>query len=147
MSNKSGNKFIRKIRERLGMTQQGISEKMGCSRSTYHNFESGKTSVLSHAAQKFIEATGCDEAELVLGITMPKNQDGTLMQEPDFDQIRKDIIADYEGRLERKNMEIESLNKQLNEKIQMIAAQDRTIGNLERENARMEKRLARYEAD
>jgi len=69
------------------------------------------------------------------------------MQEPDFEQMRKDIVTDYEGQLERKNLEIESLRKQLDEKIQLVAAQERTISNLERENARMEKRLSRYETD
>jgi len=138
---------VLKIRKRLDLTQEQTAEKMKCSRATYCNLEYGETSVFSKTALKFIKASGCSEVELVTGIAFPVNQDGTLMQEPDFEEQKRAIVRDYERRLEAERREKEKAQEMSLEKDKTIRAQDKTITSLEQAVKRLEKELERYSPD
>ena len=58
---------IRRVRINSGYSQDEIADKMGIERSTYSNFELGKTRLLSRNMSKFSNVTGLSEEEILLG--------------------------------------------------------------------------------
>lgn len=114
---------IRKCRERLGMSQARMAEELGIGRTTYVNFETGKTSVFSKTLRMFSEKTGIPEEEILLGF----NPEEELRDIKDFEEGRKAIIQEYE-------MRIATLSDQIAASKEVIKAHELTIDTLKSTN-------------
>lgn len=55
---------IRKLREERDLTQSEMAEELGIGRTTYVNFESGKTRLFSQTLSKFAAFMGVSEEEI-----------------------------------------------------------------------------------
>lgn len=56
---------IKELREEKGMTQMELAERMNCTRSMIHAYESGTRKPKIEMIGRFAEGLGCDVAELV----------------------------------------------------------------------------------
>ena len=57
---------IRRVRVRKGYSQDEMADLMGIERSTYSNFELGKTMLFSKNMTRFAEVVGMTEEEILL---------------------------------------------------------------------------------
>jgi len=57
---------IRRVRMRLGYSQDDMAELMDIERSTYSNFELGKTKLFGSSMTKFAKAVNMSEEEILL---------------------------------------------------------------------------------
>ena len=57
---------IRRVRMRLGYSQDDMADLMGIERSTYSNFELGKTKLFGSSMSKFASAVKMSEEEILL---------------------------------------------------------------------------------
>lgn len=62
---------IRAARVNCGMTQQNLADKMGVSRRTIHNWESGKKAPSKEHITVFCDVTGTDQDDLFLPLKFP----------------------------------------------------------------------------
>ncbi|MBQ1682692.1 MAG: helix-turn-helix transcriptional regulator [Bacteroidales bacterium] len=59
--------YIKKLRIQGGYSQDEMADLMGIERSTYSNFELGKTNLFSRNLAKFARVIGKDEEDILLG--------------------------------------------------------------------------------
>lgn len=74
---------IKEIRKETGYTQQQMADMMDVERTTYINFENGKTNLSKHL-ERFIEITGSSAAEIFSGGPVT---DGYLQESSIFDRL------------------------------------------------------------
>ncbi len=99
---------IRRIRLQRGYSQDEMADLMGVERSTYSNFETGKTKLFSKSMSRFAEVLGITEEEIILGGPRPLTagylQEGTL----------EDRMEAIESKLDTLNELLRQLNDALN---------------------------------
>lgn len=115
---------IRKIREKMNLTQQKMSEMMKVSRTAYRNLETGNTAIFGRTFSRFLKASGKDFEDIIFQDSTPGN---ILNDRPDINEIRKQIVADYEERLSEKN-------EQISQRDRLIEEKNTTINSLTRSN-------------
>lgn len=83
--------LIRKERLSRGLSQEEMADRMGIQRSTYGNFERGKTNLISPMMYRFATALGTSPEE-IWGIEAPRAVHGYL-QEGDLED-RLEVLED-----------------------------------------------------
>lgn len=121
---------IRKIRENAGLSQAAMADELGIGRTTYINFETGKTNLYCKTLKKFASHFKMKEADIVAS----DREDGLLEDKHNFDEQKKELVRDYEGRLE-------ILNEKLRAAQQLIQAQGQAIKTLTQTNTFLMSRL------
>lgn len=124
---------IRKIRESLGLSQAAMADELGIGRTTYVNFENGKTRIYNKTLSKLAGYVGMSEREVLLGTTEDK-----VLSDNDWEEERKELILDYEKRLQ-------NLRERCQSAEQVISAQQITIKTLSDSNKFLLKQLGKDE--
>jgi len=114
---------IRKLREGRGLSQTAMADELGIGRTTYINFETGKTKLYSKTLSKFAKFTGQKEEDIV----SEGSEDDFLREEPDYETEKKAIITEYERRIEVLEGKLEAANR-------VISANEETIKTLSATN-------------
>ena len=109
---------IRRFRESNGYSQTSMADELGIGRTTYINFETGKTRLFCKTLEKLARYFGVTEEDILTG----KPEEDDLLQASLIDE-KKLIIQEYENR-------IAALNEKLDAAEKIIAANERTIRTL-----------------
>lgn len=121
---------IRKIREEAGLSQAMMADELGIGRTTYVNFETGKINLFCKTLTKFAQHFGMHEQDILSS----GEKDSLLEERKNFDEQRKELIRDYERRLELLAEKVKTLQ-------QLVHTQDQTIKTLNQMNAYLLSRL------
>ena len=100
---------IRNAREKKGFSQGEMANQMGVDRSTYINFEHGRTQIISEHLPAFAKIIGMSEEELLLGESEPGSH---YLHEGDVSEQ----IDDLSLRLERIELNLELILAKLDTK-------------------------------
>jgi len=107
-----------------------MADELGIGRTTYINFETGKTNLFCKTLTKFALHFGLKEEDVI----SCGSKDTLLEERRDFDSQKKELIREYENRLE-------ILMEKLKTATQLIQSQDQTIKTLTQTNAFLMSRL------
>lgn len=113
-------KRIRDAREKMGLSQEEMAQRLGIKRNAYRAFEAGSTQLVNLRLKDFAEQTGCTQEFLLLGYEPARPQTEILRTMRHYEQSIRDLRTDYENRLEAKD-------QVLRDKDALIASLDRTI--------------------
>lgn len=95
---------IRRIRFRKGYSQDEIADLMGVERSTYSNFETGRTKLFCRCMTLFAEAVGMTEEEILMDngpLTSGYLQAGGLEDRVDSLERKIDKLLEAVERLDK----------------------------------------------
>ena len=112
--------YIRRLREGAGLSQGAMADELDIGRTTYINFETGRTKPFSRCMSLFAGFFGKSESDLIVESLGPGHGDGLLEQvSGDAEKIRRTLVDDYERKLSVLMDERDALRKRLenNEKI------------------------------
>ena len=98
--------YIKKLRIQSGYSQDEMADLMGIERSTYSNFELGKTNLFSPNLAKFAQVLKISEEEILQGESRPR---GYLSEGEVSDRI--DALSD---KIEVLSRRIETLTETIN---------------------------------
>ncbi len=100
---------IRSFRERLGLSQADMAYELGIGRTTYINFETGKTNLYCKTLMKIVDHFGVDPKDVLGG------REESLLEEKRRDEKERTraIVNDYEDRLGQLREKISSLENVL----------------------------------
>lgn len=130
---------IRKVREQLGLSQAAMADELGIARSTYVNFESGRTQIFCKCLRRFVKYIGTSEQKLLFG---EQSREGKFLGEGGHDDdIRKAIVQDYEDKLSVKDALIAESSLKLSESEARVSSQESIIKNLLATNAYLLSKL------
>lgn len=96
MSEKKILDHIRNLREELGMSQAALADELGIGRTSYVNFEKGKTKLFCKTLTKFADYCGLSELEVING---GRHNNELLYDNSNAEEMRQALIEDYENRL------------------------------------------------
>ena len=122
MDNQSVKNNISRIRKDRRITKKEMAERLGLSRTAYHNIENGDTKLLSENISKVADAMNVPVEEVVLGY-MPREYTAHEL---------KEIQEDYDSRLAAKDREIEMLNDVILSLKDTLRTKDEIISMLRR---------------
>ncbi len=111
---------IRDAREKAGLTQEEMADRIGIGRTTYINFENGQTNLFSKNLHKMVAVLGVSEEELLFG---PRPDQGLLDEISGWEVRKQQFIDDYENRLAELREQLEAARRE-------IAKRDKTIATL-----------------
>jgi len=111
---------IQRIRQEKKISQKEIAEKLGISRTAYANLEKGRTRIVNEHVEKFAEITGVSTAELVLGYKIPENLNTLEKAQAEYGRKRKEIIDEYELRIEKLNETIADLEQKVSDLRELV---------------------------
>lgn len=100
---------IRIAREKKGISQGEMASRMGIDRSTYINFEHGRTQIISEYLPQFASLMDISEEELVFGESEPRSY---YLHEGDISEQ----IDELSLRLERVELNLELILAKLGKK-------------------------------
>lgn len=119
----------------MHLTQTEMANRMGMSRGTVVNLESGNIVVVPNSVLNFCKATGISLLEIIQAL-YPDYCDNLLKEEVRYKEMLRQTVDDYENRLTEKNREIEN-QKELNRALQQaIDVQKQMLGMYERQSAK-----------
>lgn len=124
MDEQAVKKNIRRIREKLGLSQQAMADSLGVSRTAYRNFENGDTRIFSTYVSRLASLSSMTEEEVVFG--------GRLDEDGNCEEKLKNVINDYEARLNEKNLLIASKDELIRSQLHTIKLQEQMISMLSR---------------
>ncbi len=96
MNSDSIHRQIRHIREAAGLSQAAMAEELGIGRTTYINFETGKTKLFSAVLSAFLEYFKLSESEVLASSNIDS---GVLAENPNFEEMKRTLTEEYEKRL------------------------------------------------
>ena len=98
--------YIKKLRVKSGYSQDEMADLMGIERSTYSNFELGKTNLFSPNLAKFAQVLGLSEDEILQGEPKPRGyvSEGEL----------SDRIDELSGKIDILSCQVETLTETIN---------------------------------
>ena len=111
---------IQRIRQEKKISQKEIAEKLGISRTAYANLEKGRTRIVNEHVEKFAEITGVSTAELVLGYKIPENLNTLEKAQAEYGRKRKEIIDEYERRIEKLTNTIADLEQKVSDLRELV---------------------------
>ena len=121
---------IRRVREQAGFSQEEMAEMLGVGRTTYINFETGRSRLLHHLLEPMAERLGLSLEELLFG-----PRDDRLLEDGKALQLAQQSLRDeYEQRFA-------AMDEQLRAANQVIEAQGTTIRTLTDANQFLMKQL------
>ncbi len=88
---------IRRARLKKGYSQDDMADLMGIERSTYSNFELGKTKLFAKCMTRFAETLGMSEEEILLDgspLTAGYLQAGVLEDRIDAQELKLDRLSE-----------------------------------------------------
>ena len=97
--------FFKKIRREMHLSQEELAGRMGITRGTYINLESGKTQIVTDSVLKFCQATGISLLE-VIQACYPEYCSTLLREDAHYKELLKQTVNEYEDRLAAKNEEL-----------------------------------------
>lgn len=108
--------YIRKLREDAGLSQGAMADELGIGRTTFINFETGRTKAFSRCMSLFADYFGKSESELVVESLGLKNESGLLEEgRGDAERLRRALIDDYEQKLSVLREDRDALQKRLDD--------------------------------
>ena len=122
---------IKTLREEHGLSQSTLADELGIGRTTYLNFETGKTRLYSKTLTAVANYFQVDEEELLCG---KKPSDKVLRDIESFEERRLALINEYESR-------ISTLNTKLQEAQEIIKSNKQIIQSLTQTNQFLISRL------
>ena len=111
---------IRRAREQAGFSQEKMAEELGVGRTTYVNFETGRSRLFSSLLDRMADRLGKSVEEILFG-ERPDEQ--LLRDEAALEEWRSSLVADYESRLSALQEKVDALAR-------VIDVQDTTIRTL-----------------
>jgi len=126
---------LARAREASMLSQSEAALRLGINRASFIKLEKGRTRILNRHIPELARIYGVSVEELLLGY-MPIENSSLFLE--DRKAERKQMIDDYEARLE-------ILNKTIASQEQAIQNLEGKVQLLERLNRRLEKDLERYE--
>lgn len=85
---------IRRFRENSGFSQTSMADELGVGRTTYINFETGKTRIFCKTLEKLASYFGVSEEDILYG-----SRDDELLNDSAAEEEKRAIIKEYENRL------------------------------------------------
>ena len=125
---------IRRAREQAGLSQEEMAEALGVGRTTYINFETGRSRLFHRLLEPMAERLGLSLEELLFG---PRD-DQLLEGSKAFQQAQQHLRDEYEQRFA-------SMDEQLKAANQVIEAQGTTIRTLNDANQFLMKQYRKDE--
>lgn len=117
MARKETLERIKNLRESKGLSQREIADELGIGRTTYHNFEKGKTMLYSKTLTSCAQYFNVTEEYLLFGEAI--NSD-LLHDVEDFESKRIALINEYEDRLMSLNEKLSEAKRTIEENKQII---------------------------
>lgn len=122
---------LKKLRTRLGLTQEEMGEKLGLNRNAYRALEAGPTHIVSPHAYNMAGLAHVSVESLLLGFEPAPLPEATLRETQELhDQLRSQR-EDYEARLSRKDEIIASKDALLKSKDHTIQVLEEMIAMLQ----------------
>ena len=136
MSRDKAHDNIRRIRKSLGLSQAAMAEELGIGRTSYINFETGRTLLYSRNLVKFSAYTGISESSIICS-EFREDSEGSLLRDEGGEQLRmKAVREDYEKRiaeLQEKLAEVDaSLKHQIQVSESLIKTNEFLMGRLDK---------------
>ena len=130
---------IERERERQGISQTEMAERLGLDRNTYRNLEKGHTRIFNSNLDKVSDILGVSMEKLVLGYE-PQDESGLKLEDYElrYQKEKDSIIEDYERKLEL-------LRLQLADQIKINEALDKALQARESFVNYLSKRLKQLE--
>jgi len=126
---------IRHAREQAGFSQREMAEELGVGRTTYINFETGRSRLFHPLLGRLAARLGMSVEELLFG-ERPDEQ--LLRDNAALEQWRRDLVLEYEQRLS-------ALQERLDAAGRVIDAQGTTIRTLTDSNQFLMAQLSKDE--
>lgn len=133
---------IRKIRISLGLTQEQMADMLGKGRTTYINFENGKTESVSKTIYDFAEVTGRLPEEVLLGPDFRERMEAELREGPDWNEMKRTLMEQHRKEIDEKDRCITYLTETLDATRKAISADTEAIRSL---NSQVDMLKARLE--
>ena len=124
---------IRDAREKAGLTPEEMARRIGVGRTTYINFETGKTNLFSKNLRKTASVLGIPEDELLFG---PRPDPEILDELTNWDIRKQQFIESYENSLQALREELEAAHR-------LIAEKNRDLDSLRNINEFLMKELSK----
>ena len=115
---------IREAREKTGLSQEAMAAQIGVGRTTYINFETGRTKLYCRSLLRMAKFLDIPEEELLFG---PRPDEGLLRDQFTLDNWKKQVVDDYEKRLAALREQLDAADKEIVEK-------DKTLDSLRNTN-------------
>ena len=97
--------FFKKIRKEMHYSQEEMAGRMGVTRGTYINLESGKTQIVTDSVLRFCQASGISLLE-VIQACYPEYCSTLLQEDAQYKEKLRQTVDEYEERLAAKNEEL-----------------------------------------
>ena len=114
---------IKALREERGLSQSQLADELGIGRTTYLNFETGKTRLFSKNLVALAEYFQLSEEEILCG---EKPSEAVLRDVEDFEEKRLALITEYEARLSDLNTKLQQAQQTIEENKQIIQSLTQT---------------------
>lgn len=114
---------IKALREERGLSQSQLADELGIGRTTYLNFETGKTRLFSKNLVALAEYFQLSEEEILCG---EKPSEAVLRDVEDFEERRLALIAEYEARLSDLNTKLQQAQQTIEDNKQIIQSLTQT---------------------
>ena len=122
---------IRRAREQAGLSQTEMAEELGVGRTTYINFESGRTRLFNPLLESMAQRLGISVEELLYG---PRPDEQLLRSNEELQRWRSSVVSDLEQRNSALQERLEAADK-------VIDAQGTTIRTLSDSNQYLMEQL------
>lgn len=110
---------IRHIRESAGLSQAAMAEELGIGRTTYINFETGKTKLFGSVFSSFIEYFNLHESEV---LPFSNSTSGILEEKQNFEEMKHALIDDYEKQLNSLRDRCDALERKITKDEEIITS-------------------------
>lgn len=114
---------IKALREERGLSQSQLADELGIGRTTYLNFETGKTRLFSKNLVALAEYFQLSEEEILCG---EKPSEAVLRDVEDFEEKRLALITEYEARLSDLNTKLQQAQQTIEDNKQIIQSLTQT---------------------
>lgn len=114
---------IKALREERGLSQSQFADELGIGRTTYLNFETGKTRLFSKNLVALAEYFQLSEEEILCG---EKPSEAVLRDVEDFEEKRLALITEYEARLSDLNTKLQQAQQTIEDNKQIIQSLTQT---------------------